>query len=98
MIDTLHALADAGQNVLLAAPDPSKGGGNPPGWDKLTTVLHWVFQVVTVLCVAGVLIVGGRMAVTYRRGDGGEHMGGLAAVMFACVLVGSASALVTALT
>ncbi|MEJ8662309.1 hypothetical protein [Streptomyces sp. MS1.AVA.4] len=98
MIDTLAVLADAGQNALLAAPDPSKGGTNPPGWDKLMTVLHWVFLVVTALCVGGVLMVAGRMAISYRRGDGAEHAGGLGVVMFACVLVGSASALVTVLT
>ncbi|MFF3062305.1 MULTISPECIES: hypothetical protein [unclassified Streptomyces] len=97
MTHVLAALAETGQNVLLAVPDPTKGS-NPPGWTKLLTVLHWVFLAVTVACVAGVLIVAGRMAVSHRRGEGGEHMGSLGIVMTACVLAGSASALVSTLT
>jgi hypothetical protein len=97
MTHVLAALAETGQSVLLAVPDPTKGS-NPPGWAKLLTVLHWVFLAVTVACVAGVLIVAGRMAVSHRRGEGGEHMGSLGIVMTACVLAGSASALVSTLT
>ncbi|MFJ2561320.1 MULTISPECIES: hypothetical protein [unclassified Streptomyces] len=94
----LMTLAETGQQALLAAPDPTKGGGNPPGWDKLLTVLHWVFLAVTMACVAGVLVVAGRMAMAHRRGEGSEHMGSLGIVMAACVLAGSASGIVTQLT
>lgn len=97
MTMTMQVL-DAGQQILAAVPDPSKGGGNPPGWDKLLMVLHWVFLGVTVLCVAGFLVVGGRMAIAYRRGEGSEHAGGLGAVCVACVIVGAASGLVSTLT
>uniref|UniRef100_A0AAU1M5W2 Integral membrane protein n=1 Tax=Streptomyces sp. NBC_00148 TaxID=2903626 RepID=A0AAU1M5W2_9ACTN len=97
MTQLLPALAETGQHILLAVPDPSVGG-NPPGYEKLLTVLHWVFLAVTVACVAGVLIVAGRMAISHRRGEGGEHMGSLGIVMTACVLAGSASALVATLT
>lgn len=91
-------ILDAGQQVLAAVPDPSKGGGNPPGWDKLLEILHWVFLAVTMAAVAGFLIVGGRMAVAYRRGDGAEHAGGLGVVCVACIIIGSASGLVSTLT
>jgi hypothetical protein len=37
------------------------------------------------------------MAVQHRRGEGGEHVAGLAWVAVACVLAGSASAVVGAL-
>jgi hypothetical protein len=96
-LDLLSTLATEGQTLIAAAPDPSKGS-NPPGWEKFTTVLHWVFLAVTWACVAGVLIVAGRMAISHRRGEGSEHMGSLGIVMLACVLAGSASTLVTTLT
>ncbi|MGW3491530.1 hypothetical protein [Streptomyces sp. NPDC001054] len=99
MSAVLHAL-DTAQSLLLAdAPDPSKGGGgNPPGWDKFLTVLHWVFIAVTGVCVIGIMLVAGSMALAYRRGDGSEAAKGLGVVMFACVILGSASGIVTALT
>ncbi|MEV7840583.1 hypothetical protein AB0O77_25660 [Streptomyces albidoflavus] len=94
----MSALLTTAGEILLAAPDPTKGGGNPPGWDKLLTLLHWVFLVVTGLLVAGVLLVAGSMAVAYQRGEGGEHGRRLGAVCFACILAASASGIVTVLT
>ncbi|WP_071330914.1 hypothetical protein [Streptomyces sampsonii] len=94
----MSALLTTAGEILLAAPDPTKGGGNPPGWDKLLTLLHWVFLVVTVLLVTGVLLVAGRMAIAYQRGEAGEHGTRLGVVCFACILAASASGLVTVLT
>lgn len=82
--------------VLAAPPDPGQGSA-PPGADKLEKVLQWLAWCVFALCVAGILIVAGRMAVQHRRGEGGEHVTGLAWVAVACVLAGSASAVVGAL-
>ncbi|WP_327299903.1 hypothetical protein [Streptomyces sp. NBC_01197] len=100
MSDLLIALGDAATHSthLLAVPDPSKGGGNPPGMDKLLVILHWVFVIVTIACVAGILTVAGKMAIAHNNGEGREHMGGLGKVLFACVLAASASGIVTALT
>lgn len=83
---------------LMAPPDP--GGGKPPPGSfqgKFLTMLSWVAWTVFALCVAGILIIAGRMAVMHRRGEGGEHMAGLAWVGFAILLAGSASAIVGAL-
>ncbi|MCQ4044276.1 hypothetical protein ACFOSC_29710 [Streptantibioticus rubrisoli] len=81
---------------VLAVVNPGEGS-QPPGGDKLTTVLGWVAWIVCGVCVAGVLMVAGRMAVMHNRGEGGQHMVGIAYVLGACVLVGAASALVGAL-
>ncbi|MFF5893941.1 hypothetical protein ACFY72_35005 [Streptomyces globisporus] len=97
MTMTMQVL-DAGQQILAAVPDPSKGGGNPPGWNKLLMVLHWVFLGVTIMAVAGFLIVGGRMALAWRRGEGAEHASGLGVACIACIIIGSASGLVSTLT
>jgi hypothetical protein len=43
-------------------------------------------------CVAGFMIVGGRMAVKHQRGEAGAHATGLAWVMIACIVGGSSLA------
>jgi hypothetical protein len=82
--------------LAMAPPNPGQGE-RPPGADQLETLLKWVAWVVFGLCVTGVLIVAGRMAIMHRRGEGGEHASGLAWVAAACILAGSASAIVSAL-
>lgn len=100
-LQTLLATATdtAGHLLALApgddyAPDTSKVPGDLK--TKVRQLLGFVSWVVTGLCVAGVLIVGGRMAIMHRRGEGGEHAAGLAWVGGACILIGSASTIVTA--
>lgn len=82
--------------LVAAVPNPGQGQA-PPGSDKLLKLLSWVAWVVFGICVVGVLVVAGRMAISHRRGEGGEHATGLAWVAAACILAGSASAIVQAL-
>ncbi|MFI9311124.1 hypothetical protein [Streptomyces triculaminicus] len=92
------ALYAAARTHVYLADVPNPGSGKqPPHTEGLTTILSWVAWVVCGLCVAGLLFVAGRMAVMHNRGEGGQHMTGLAYVLGACVIVGSASALVGAL-
>ncbi|WP_030185960.1 hypothetical protein [Streptomyces sp. NRRL S-813] len=78
---------------------PDVGGGEaPPGAEDLLTVLKWVAWTVTTLCVAGIFGVAAKMAVDHSRGSGGEHARGLGFVLGACLLIGSASGIVAALT
>lgn len=77
--------------------DPGQGIA-PPGSDKLTTLVGYVAWAVFALCVVGVLMAAGQMAVAQHRGGGsGEHASRLGWVLAACVVAGSASALVGAL-
>ncbi|GGP13080.1 hypothetical protein LDL08_32690 [Nonomuraea glycinis] len=82
--------------VATMVPDPGMGTP-PPGSEKLLTALGWAAWIVTGVCVAGVMGVAARMALVHHRGEGGRHAVGLAWVMAACVLLGSASSLVGAL-
>lgn len=100
MLDAFMTMANgAAEHVMaLAAAVPNPGQGQaPPGSEKLEKLLGWVAWVVFGICVVGVLVVAGRMAISHRRGEGGEHATGLAWVGAACILAGSASAIVQAL-
>jgi hypothetical protein len=76
-------------------PDPTYK--QPPGSAGLLTILSWAGWIVAGICVLGILVCAGKMAFAGRRGEGGEHMQSLGWTMGACVLAGSASAVVTAL-
>lgn len=77
-------------------PDPG-GGTAPPGSERLITLLSWAAWIACGICVLGVIACGALMAISHRRGDGGEHAGRLGMVLAGCILIGAASGLVGAL-
>jgi hypothetical protein len=88
----------AALQVLAAVPNPGRGEA-PPGFDKFLTVLKWCAAVSLGMCVLGFLVTAATIAVQHRTGTGmGDHGSRVGAVMAACILIGSASAIVTALT
>lgn len=78
-------------------PDPG-GGEMPPGviGERVLLILKWVAAGATACCVGGVLYIAGKMAIAHRRGDEIE-LASLGRVLFACLLISSATAIVTAL-
>ncbi len=70
--------------ALLDVVNPGTGI-QPPGTQGIVTVMGYVAWVVCALCVTGVLLVAGRMALHHRQGIGGEHLSGLAWVLAACI-------------
>lgn len=87
-------------NAALLAPGPFDPNTDDVPNEVVTVynrLLGFVSWTVTGLCVAGILIVAGRMAVAHRRGEGGEHATGLAWVGGACLLVGTATPIIAAL-
>jgi len=91
----VHALAAEAARPT-GVPDVGSGEA-PPGADGMLTVLRWVAWSVTALCVAGIFGVAARMAVDHSSGGGREHARGLGFVLGACLLVGSASGIVSVL-
>lgn len=81
---------------VLAVLDPGQGAP-PPGAEGIATIVEWVAWTVLAVCVVGVLLVAGRMALAHRRGDGGQYAAELGFVLGGAVLVGSASGLIAAL-
>lgn len=81
--------------LLPLAPVPTPGA--PPGSAGFLSILNWVAWGALVICVAGVIFAGVAMIISSRRGEGGEHVSKLGAVLAGCVVVGAASGFVTAL-
>jgi hypothetical protein len=84
--------------VLAAVHDPGKGEA-PPGMEKFNKIIDWLAFVAYTVCVVGVILAAIGMVLEHRRGGGGgEAMGRLGSVMLACVLIGIAAKLVTAVS
>jgi hypothetical protein len=91
-------------DLVLSAPTPTPSGGGgggggipvpqdgvrPPGADEFQTLLGWVKWGALFCCVGGFLIIGARMGIQHKRGEGGGHMGSLAIASAACIVVASA--------
>ncbi|MFE2249830.1 hypothetical protein [Streptomyces lavendulae] len=60
----------------------------------LDQVLGWMAWLVTAAGVLGVLLVGSRMAIALRSGNGDEHLTQLATVLGACIIGATAGPLV----
>jgi len=93
----MSAFTSAATHLAAKGNVPNPHGVQPPGTAGLTTVLNWTFWGVTFLCVVGVLMVAGAMAVSHRRGEGGEHLAKLGWVLGACVLGAAGAQLVNIL-
>jgi type IV secretory pathway VirB2 component (pilin) len=92
----LHATVLHAFDVLAQVPNPGSGS-KPPGSEGITKILGWAAWVAFALCVMGVIAAGAMMAISSRRGEGGEHVSRLGYVFGGCIIIGSASALVGAL-
>lgn len=81
---------------VLSAPQP--GQTQPPGTQGLLTMLNWGGWLVSLACVAGILVCAAMMALKHRRGETSESLASLGWVMGACVLLAAAGPLASALT
>lgn len=97
------AFLTVGVSLLFAGtalgdvPNPGQGTA-PPGSSGILTILKWGAWGVFVCCVGGVLYSAAKMAFSHSQGGyGGQHQSQLLWVLAACVIAGSASAIVGAL-
>jgi hypothetical protein len=86
----------AATSLLLGVPDPGAGVA-PPGSEGFLTILRWVAYIALGICVLGVIVAGASMAISHRRGEGGEQASRLGWVLAGSIVIGSASGLVAAL-
>ena len=74
---------------------PTPAGGPPQELkDKVGHLLGLLMFVVAAACVVGVLVAAIKMALAWGRGELEQSAKGLGGVLIACVLAGSASAVV----
>lgn len=90
----LHTLLLA-SDVLTAVPNPT--ATEPPGFAGINTMLGWIKWGCYLACLVGVLVAAGLWAVDrWGRGQGGEHVKGIATSVLAAVVVGAAGAVINA--
>lgn len=68
----------------------------PPGAEIIATILSWALWIVAILCVLGILIFAGKLAIEDNRG-GTLPWTRLIAIAFAAVASGSAGTIVNTL-
>ncbi|MFJ1567690.1 hypothetical protein [Streptomyces erythrochromogenes] len=61
---------------------------------ELDKILGWMAWFVSAAGILGVLIIGSRMAIALRSGNGDEHLTQLATVLGACILGATAGPVV----
>lgn len=94
IVDGINMVTDVAGVLGAAAPDVP--AVNPPGWEKFLTLGGWVKSIVTLLAVIGFLIAGAMLALQdENRSAGATKRLGLA--MGACVIIGVATQIVSAL-
>ncbi|MGP4027392.1 hypothetical protein [Actinomadura sp. 3N407] len=89
-----NLLSDAVLLTEPVIPDPGEST-RPPGWDRFQKLLSWALWGAFMLCVAGFITIGARMAIKHQKGEGGGHMASLALVGFGCIVIMSARVFVT---
>ncbi|MBO2456328.1 hypothetical protein [Actinomadura violacea] len=87
------ASADPGTNVV---PDPG-GSSEPPFKAALFKMVQWGMWGALLCCVVGFIVIGARMALQHKRGEGGGHVGSMAIVGFATVVIMTAHQIVSSL-
>ena len=80
-------------HVVSAVPDPGNGTP-PPGFEKFQQVMGWVKWLALGVAVIGIMIIGAKLAIESRRGEGGAHLGALGTAMAGVIVISGAASLV----
>lgn len=96
-MSALLALHESLGHLVIAAanvPDPGNGTA-PPGFEKFTDVLGWVKWLALGIAIAGIIIIGAKLTIDNRRGEGGQHLGSLGFAMIGIIIISGAVSLVS---
>ena len=87
----------AGQLALLAIETPQ--AQQPPGMEKINTILGWGMWAFTIACLGGFMLAGAKMLKDHRNGMGASEgaLSHVAWVAAGCLVGAAAGPLVTAL-
>lgn len=90
----LHTVLDTVNSLLpLDVPDPGNGTA-PPGAEKFLAVMGWVKWLALGVVIIGLMIIGAKLAIESRRGEGGAHLGSLGMAMAGVIVIAGAASLV----
>lgn len=82
-------------HILAAAQDvPVPGNDAPPGAEKFQEVMGWVKWLAFGIAIVGVMIIGAKLAIESRRGEGEAHLGALGKAMGGVIVIAGAVSLV----
>ena len=91
-MNILLTTAATAAHVAASLPDPDPV--QPPGTGGISLAMGWLKWVALAICLAGLLIAGGMMAIQSRRGEGGEHAGKIAWALGGVIVISAAASLV----
>lgn len=80
--------------IIAAGAVPTPIDGTPPGAEKFQEVMGWVKWVALGVAVIGIMIIGAKLAIESRRGEGGAHLGSLGTAMAGVIVISAAASLV----
>jgi type IV secretory pathway VirB2 component (pilin) len=86
--ETIHHL------TVFAADMPTPTNGPPPGAEKFQQVMGWVKWIALGVAVIGIMVIGAKLAIESRRGEGGAHLGALGTAMAGVIVISGAASLV----
>ena len=96
-MSTLHAILTAANDFAALLPQadiPNPAPVQPPGTNGFVTIMGWVKWVALAVCVIGIIVAGALMAITSRRGEGGEHAGRIGFALGGVIVISAAASLV----
>lgn len=91
-----HLFIEQAQSVLAQVPDFGTGAP-PPGSEKLLTIGRWVLWIASGLCVIGMFLIGGKLAIQHSHGEMQQHGKALGSALLGCILVGASTGIAAAL-
>ncbi|MEO7017079.1 MAG: hypothetical protein ABI067_11135 [Leifsonia sp.] len=80
--------------IVLTDDVPTPTNGTPPGAEKFQQVMGWVKWIALGVAVIGIMVIGAKLAIESRRGEGGAHLGALGTAMAGVIVISGAASLV----
>jgi type IV secretory pathway VirB2 component (pilin) len=82
------------QIAVYAGTVPTPTDGTPPGAEQFQQVMGWVKWVALGVAIIGIMIIGAKLAINSRRGEGGAELGSLGTAMAGVIVISGAASLV----
>jgi type IV secretory pathway VirB2 component (pilin) len=80
--------------AVHASSIPTPTDGTPPGAEQFQQVMGWVKWVALGVAIIGIMIIGAKLAINSRRGEGGAELGSLGTAMAGVIVISGAASLV----